>query len=47
VEFLTKQLELLKETVPTVSRVAVLSNPANPVHALWIKDSNLVAKSLG
>ena len=47
VEFLTKQLELLKEAVPTVSRVAVLSNPANPVHALWIKDSNLVAKSLG
>jgi putative ABC transport system substrate-binding protein len=42
-----KQLELLKETVPTVRRVAVLSNPANPVHALWTKDTHLAARSLG
>ena len=46
-EVLTKQLELLKEIVPAVRRVAVLSNPVNPAHALWRKDSDLAAKSLG
>src|SRR5262249_12403098 len=45
-EILTKELELLKETVPTVRRIAVLSNPANPAHALWAKDSNRAARSL-
>jgi putative ABC transport system substrate-binding protein len=33
-----KGLELFKETVPKVRRVAVLSNPANPAHALSIRD---------
>ncbi|HVE48703.1 MAG TPA: ABC transporter substrate-binding protein [Casimicrobiaceae bacterium] len=41
----TKQLELLKEAIPGVRRVAVISNPTNPAQALAIK--NLVAaKSL-
>ena len=44
----TKQLELLKQAVPTVRRVAVLSNPANPAHALWTKeDANPAGRSLG
>jgi putative ABC transport system substrate-binding protein len=33
-ELVGKQLEFLKEVLPTVSRVAILWNPANPVAAL-------------
>jgi len=40
-----KGLELLKETVPKVRRVAVLSNPTNPAHALAIKE--VAARSVG
>jgi len=32
--FLGKQLELLRESVPGMSRVAFLTNPGNPVHAV-------------
>ncbi len=42
-----KQLELLKETVPKVRRVAILSNPGNPGQALSIKHLNVAARSLG
>ena len=42
-----KGLELLKETVPKVHRVAVLSNPANPSHASAIGDVKGAARSLG
>jgi len=31
-EVVGKQLELLKEVAPKVSRVAILQNPSNPVH---------------
>jgi putative tryptophan/tyrosine transport system substrate-binding protein len=40
-----KGLELLKETVPKVRRVAVLSNPANPAHELALKE--VAARSVG
>ena len=40
-----KGLELLKEAVPKVRRVAVLSNPANPAHALAIRE--VAARSVG
>ncbi len=33
-EMVGKHLELLKAAVPNLARVAVLSNPANPMHAL-------------
>ena len=31
-ELASKQIELLKETIPTLPRVAILTNPANPTH---------------
>jgi putative tryptophan/tyrosine transport system substrate-binding protein len=42
-----KRLELLKETVPKLSRVAVLWNPHNPGNALNWKESQLPARELG
>ena len=46
-EWVAKQLELLKETVPKIRRVAILSNPANAYHQLAIKEVNVAARSLG
>ena len=46
-EIVAKQLELLKETVPEIRRVAVLSNPTNAYHQLAIKELNVAAGSLG
>jgi putative ABC transport system substrate-binding protein len=46
-EIVAKQLELLKETVPKVRRVAILSNPANAYHQLAIKEVTVAARSLG
>jgi putative ABC transport system substrate-binding protein len=43
----TKQLELLKETVPTIRRVTILSNPANAYHQLAISELNVAARSVG
>jgi putative ABC transport system substrate-binding protein len=42
-----KRLELIKDLVPSISRVAVLSNPANPIHAVDIKAAEAAAKVLG
>ena len=47
VEAFGKQLELLKETVPKVRRVAVLSNPANPSATLAISNVKVAARSFG
>ena len=46
-EWVAKQLELLKETVPKIRRVAILSNPANAYHQLAIREVNVAARSLG
>ena len=46
-EIVAKQLQLLKEAVPQASRVAVLSNPANPYTALMVKETEAAARSLG
>jgi len=46
-ELVGKQLEVLKEVSPKTSRVALLSNPANPAHALAIRDAKAAAGSLG
>jgi putative ABC transport system substrate-binding protein len=42
-----KRLELLKEAVPKVSRVAVLSNPTNPDTGMSLKGMELAARALG
>jgi putative ABC transport system substrate-binding protein len=42
-----KQLELLKEVRPTVSRVALLGNPANHNYALQVQHAQDAARSLG
>ena len=47
VESFGKALELLKETVPKVRRVAVLSNPTNPSHALAIENVIVAARVVG
>ena len=46
-EIIGKQLELLKEAVPRSRLVAILWNPANPAHALALKDVKAAAGSLG
>jgi len=42
-----KQLELLREAFPNLSQVAVLANPANPPTAGFLRETTLVARSLG
>jgi putative ABC transport system substrate-binding protein len=46
-ELAGKRLELLKETVPKLSRVALMWEPKNPGSAQTWKDSQLPAKELG
>ena len=46
-EIVAKQLELLKETVPKIRRVAILSNPTNAYHQLAIRQVNVQARPLG
>jgi putative ABC transport system substrate-binding protein len=42
-----KQLEFLKQVLPTVSQVAVLWNPTNPNHALIVRAADVAAQALG
>ena len=46
-ELAAKRLELLKETLPRVSRVAVLWNAANPGNVRQFEETKLVAPTLG
>jgi putative ABC transport system substrate-binding protein len=46
-DIITKRLELIKEVIPTVSRIAVLSNPANPTNPPQLKEVEAVAPALG
>lgn len=41
-----KQLELLKEAVPGLSRVAILYNPESPASALHLRETEAVARAL-
>jgi putative ABC transport system substrate-binding protein len=46
-ELSTKRLELLKELIPKVSRVAVLSNPSNPITPPLLRETEAAARGLG
>ena len=46
-ELIGKNLELLAETVPGVSRVALLSDPVNPAHPILVARAKQAAQSLG
>ena len=41
-----KQLQLLKEVMPRLSRVAVLSNPGNPNHPQHVRNADAAAQAL-
>lgn len=43
----TKRLELLREMVPQISRVAMLWNPENPSHRIQLEDLDRAATILG
>jgi putative ABC transport system substrate-binding protein len=45
-EINSKQLELLKEAMPGLINVAVLSNPSLPFHALDLKELEIAARAL-
>jgi putative tryptophan/tyrosine transport system substrate-binding protein len=46
-EVVGKQLELLREVVPKISRVAVLQNPSNPAHPFVLRQAEGAARLLG
>ncbi len=46
-ELVERQLGLLKEAVPEVSRVALLADPASPSHASWVREAQDAARALG
>lgn len=46
-ELIGKRLELLKEIVPKLSRVAILLNPANASNPLQLRETEAAARSLG
>ena len=46
-ELVGKQLELFKEVLPKVSRVALLGNPANPNYAPLLRHAQDAARALG
>jgi putative ABC transport system substrate-binding protein len=46
-EVVGKQLELLKEVAPRISRVAILQNPGNPGHPVVLRQAEAAARALG
>jgi putative ABC transport system substrate-binding protein len=46
-EIVGKRLELLREVVPGITRIAVLWNPANSTAAPQVKDTDTAARSVG
>jgi putative tryptophan/tyrosine transport system substrate-binding protein len=46
-EIIGKRMQLLKEVVPGLTRVAVLANSVNPIHALFRRETEPAARELG
>ncbi len=46
-EVVGKQLQLLKEVAPKISRVAILQNPNNPGHPVVLRQAETAARALG
>jgi putative ABC transport system substrate-binding protein len=46
-DLVAKQLQLLKEVIPRLSRIAILWNPTNPGSTAAMKETEVVAPSLG
>ena len=47
-EFTSKSIEMLREMVPTASKVAILVNPGNPIHRLIVAEElPQIARNLG
>ena len=46
-ELVGKRLEILKEAVPRVSRVAVLASPAHPGEQRELRETQSTARALG
>ena len=42
-----KRLEFLKEMLPSLTRIALVSRPANPGHDQYIQQTELAARHLG
>jgi len=47
VEIAGKHIELLKDLIPGIRRVAVLSNAANPAAVVWVRHAETAAKTAG
>ena len=45
-DLIGKRLELLKESLPTLSRVVLLSRAANPGHTQYVREAELAARTL-
>ena len=43
----SKRVELLKDIVPGLGRIAVLRHPGNPTHAIFLRETQSAAQSLG
>lgn len=46
-QLIAKRVELLKEIVPKASRLAVLSDPSNPIEALGLSELTAAAEAVG
>jgi putative tryptophan/tyrosine transport system substrate-binding protein len=46
-EVVSKRVQMIKEVVPGLKRVAVLANSINPIHALFMQETEPTARMLG